>query len=209
MPQTSAAQTTSARSTEILAACKKAFADKGFDGASMQDLAKAAGMSAGNFYRYFQSKDAIIAALVETELSMIEATFARIHAAPDAAQAFIDNISAQIDAMTADNTAALWTEIEAAASRRSEIRSLFENLMNTVIQHQFRIFAKISGLSTETSARSFAAHAQFILLLLRGVAAPCPAPSSTGGSAPALKPLILRTIRDTLSDISKTKRNDT
>ena len=41
------------RSTGILEAARRAFAEKGFDGASMQDIARAAGMSAGNFYRYF------------------------------------------------------------------------------------------------------------------------------------------------------------
>ena len=49
------------RSHEILASIRQAFAEKGFDGASMQDLARAAGMSVGNFYRYFPSKAAIVA----------------------------------------------------------------------------------------------------------------------------------------------------
>ena len=50
------------RSTEILASVRQTFVEKGFDGASMQDLARAAGMSVGNFYRYFPSKAAIIQA---------------------------------------------------------------------------------------------------------------------------------------------------
>ena len=41
------------RTLDILALVRVAFAEKGFDGASMQDLARAAGMSVGNFYRYF------------------------------------------------------------------------------------------------------------------------------------------------------------
>ena len=41
------------RSVEILALVRQAFVEKGFDGASMQDLARSAGMSVGNFYRYF------------------------------------------------------------------------------------------------------------------------------------------------------------
>ena len=52
------------RSAEILASVRSAFAAKGFDGASMQDLARAAGMSVGNFYRYFPSKAAIVEDLV-------------------------------------------------------------------------------------------------------------------------------------------------
>ena len=43
------------RTESILEGAKRAFAEKGFDGASMQDIARAAGMRAGNFYRYFPS----------------------------------------------------------------------------------------------------------------------------------------------------------
>ena len=57
------------RGSDILERIKAVFAEKGFDGASMQDLARSAGMSAGNFYRYFPSKDAIIAAMVERDLA--------------------------------------------------------------------------------------------------------------------------------------------
>ena len=42
---------TEQRIAEIIVSVRTAFAEKGFDGASMQDLARAAGMSVGNFYR--------------------------------------------------------------------------------------------------------------------------------------------------------------
>ena len=38
---------------EILSRLRDAFAEKGFDGASMQDLARAAGISVGNFTAIF------------------------------------------------------------------------------------------------------------------------------------------------------------
>ena len=52
------------REDEILDRIRSIFAEKGFDGASMQELARAAGMSVGNFYRYFPSKSAIVEALI-------------------------------------------------------------------------------------------------------------------------------------------------
>ena len=55
---------------EILSRLRDTFAEKGFDGASMQDLARAAGMSVGNFYRYFPSKSDIIAQMIELRLSL-------------------------------------------------------------------------------------------------------------------------------------------
>ena len=83
MTETATETEVNARTGEILDRIKGIFAQKGFDGASMQDLARAAGMSAGNFYRYFPSKNAIIGALVQRDLDRMAEDFARILAAPD------------------------------------------------------------------------------------------------------------------------------
>ena len=73
MPDT--LNTPDSRSLEILVSIRSVFEQKGFDGASMQDLARAAEMSVGNFYRYFASKDAIIAAMVEHDLQDVAQMF--------------------------------------------------------------------------------------------------------------------------------------
>lgn len=52
-----------ARTNVIREAAEKIFADKGFAGATMQDIAREAGLSAGAIYRYFPSKEALIEAL--------------------------------------------------------------------------------------------------------------------------------------------------
>jgi AcrR family transcriptional regulator len=54
-----------ARRAEILEAARGVFVAKGCDAASMQQIAKAAGVSAGNIYRYFPNKDALIVAVCE------------------------------------------------------------------------------------------------------------------------------------------------
>lgn len=54
-----------ARRAEILEAARQVFVAKGCDAASMQQIAKAAGVSAGNIYRYFPSKEALIIAVCE------------------------------------------------------------------------------------------------------------------------------------------------
>lgn len=54
-----------ARRQEILEAARSVFVAKGCDAASMQDIAKAAGVSAGNIYRYFPNKDALIVAVCD------------------------------------------------------------------------------------------------------------------------------------------------
>lgn len=51
----------------ILEAAKSCFLRAGFQGASMQHICAEAGMSPGALYRYFPSKEAIIAAIVEAD----------------------------------------------------------------------------------------------------------------------------------------------
>lgn len=54
-----------ARRQEILDAARRAFVANGFDATSMQQIAVESGVSAGNIYRYFASKEALIGAVIE------------------------------------------------------------------------------------------------------------------------------------------------
>src|SRR5882757_7563931 len=77
------AQLQSDRRDEILAAAQRCFVRSGFHGASMQDICAAAGMSPGNLYRYFPSKEAIIAGIAERDRAEVVAQLAGVENAPD------------------------------------------------------------------------------------------------------------------------------
>src|SRR5215471_12109378 len=53
-----------ARPGEILDAALKVFAAKGFAAARMEDIARAAGVTKGTIYLYFESKEAVFKSLV-------------------------------------------------------------------------------------------------------------------------------------------------
>lgn len=53
------------RREQVLTAAEECFRLRGFHGASMAEISKAAGMSTGHIYHYFESKEAIIAAITE------------------------------------------------------------------------------------------------------------------------------------------------
>ena len=55
------------RQERILAAAEACFVRNGFHRTTMQDLAREAGMTAGNFYRYFASKEALVLGLADRE----------------------------------------------------------------------------------------------------------------------------------------------
>ena len=108
------------RGDEILMHARHAFVEKGFDGASMQDLARAAGMSAGNFYRYFPSKAALVAALIARDLQEIDGIFRAIIASPDPLAAFRAGLRVRL-IEKCEGDARLWAEIAATASRKPEV----------------------------------------------------------------------------------------
>lgn len=60
-----------ARRRQILDAGRRCFARNGFHATSMQDVFREAGLSAGAVYRYFPSKNAIIATIAEEVVSEI------------------------------------------------------------------------------------------------------------------------------------------
>src|SRR5262245_37261510 len=68
-------QLQSDRRSEILAAAQRCFVRSGFHGASMQDICAEAGMSPGNLYRYFPSKEAIIAGIAERDRAEVAQQF--------------------------------------------------------------------------------------------------------------------------------------
>src|SRR5215210_5066702 len=65
------------RRDEILDAAQSCFVRTGFHQTSMQEICAAAGMSAGNLYRYFPSKEAIIAGIAERDRAEVAQDFAR------------------------------------------------------------------------------------------------------------------------------------
>ncbi len=57
------------RPKEILAAAFREFSDKGYAGARLDDVAKAAGVSKGLVYRYFETKEDLFKAVVRDVLT--------------------------------------------------------------------------------------------------------------------------------------------
>ena len=66
------------RRSEILAAAQTCFARAGFHQTSMQEICAQAGMSPGNLYRYFRSKEEIIAGIAERERAETAQQFAAL-----------------------------------------------------------------------------------------------------------------------------------
>jgi len=119
-----------AQQQRILAAAMACFARSGFHKASMQDICAEAGMSAGNLYRYFRSKEAIIAAIAEGERVRNAAFFEQLQRAEDPVRGLIELARCFLRDMNGRDAPMLCTEIIAEALRNPEIRIMFERNIN-------------------------------------------------------------------------------
>lgn len=63
-----------AKREQIIAGAKTVFMQKGFAAASMNDITREAGVSKGTIYVYFENKEELFAALIETERNRIVAS---------------------------------------------------------------------------------------------------------------------------------------
>ncbi|HWW73432.1 MAG TPA: TetR/AcrR family transcriptional regulator [Duganella sp.] len=85
------------RRNQVLEAAAVCFARSGFHGASMSEISKQAGMSAGHIYNYFDGKDAIIMAIVERESEYVTGLLRDLQTRDDPLQAMIDDARRHID----------------------------------------------------------------------------------------------------------------
>ena len=71
--------------SRILATARKLFAEVGFDGCAVSDIAKKAGMSQGNIYWYFSSKGEILKAILEDSFGSMEILMEEVQKQPGSA----------------------------------------------------------------------------------------------------------------------------
>ena len=73
--------TKNASRARVLAAARALFAERGFAACRVADIAQRAGMSAGNVYWHFDSKEAVLGAILSEGLGNLEAMAAEVAAA--------------------------------------------------------------------------------------------------------------------------------
>lgn len=108
------------RRSEILAAAQRCFVRSGFHGASMQDICNEASMSPGNLYRYFPSKEALIAGIAERDRAEVAQEFANA----DLSRGFfavLEGMAYHYFSERPDEKVKLCTEVMSEARRNPEI----------------------------------------------------------------------------------------
>jgi TetR/AcrR family transcriptional regulator, repressor for uid operon len=124
MPLPRVAQRQSDRRVEILEAAQRCFARNGFHSTSMQQICAEAGMSPGNLYRYFPSKEAIIAGIAERDRAEVMLEFE----SADLSQglfATLEGMARHHFAERPDEQIGLCIEITSESRRNSEVARIY------------------------------------------------------------------------------------
>jgi AcrR family transcriptional regulator len=162
------------RRRQIVDAALACFARQGFHRSTMQDIVRESGLSSGAFYRYFESKEAIVAALAEEH----HEGEARVLAGADTAARAIDALIALVHASLGrlDNpterrwrriTVQLWAEALRDPGIMAVCRSGLDGplaVLTQIIERGQREGSLPHSLKAEATARVCAAIFQGLVL---------------------------------------------
>jgi AcrR family transcriptional regulator len=124
----------SSKRRQILDGARRVFMDLGFDGASMGEIARAAGVSKGTLYVYFADKSRLFEAIVEQE--MLEQSKLAFNFDPDrdVATTLLDFGHAYIQVMCRPGGGSAIRTVMAIAERMPEVgRRYYEQVLEKTI----------------------------------------------------------------------------
>jgi TetR/AcrR family transcriptional repressor of uid operon len=163
------------RRRQILDAAADVFARRGFHAASMAEIARSFGMSAGHIYNWFDSKEAIIEALVERDMANFTAFVSAARDVQDPRPLLLQQADQRANELLDPARAALQVEILAEASRNPKIAAIVRRADATVRQGLGELLAKPLQLCCkppELAARIELLMSVFEGLLVRAVRHP-------------------------------------
>jgi AcrR family transcriptional regulator len=118
------------RVAALMRAGAEVIAERGFEAATMAEIAARAGAPIGSLYRFFPSKDALADALMRRYSELIDAAFEKIDSRPESStvEAFADALLTSIVALRGETQAAVVALLDARSdfsARRSEFSDAF------------------------------------------------------------------------------------
>lgn len=124
----------SERHIRILDAAERVFARAGFHAATMQDVAREAGMSPGNLYRYFASKDVLVAGMAERDRSQIAQDFADLCPAKGPVLDQLEALGRRLLVDEPRDKAVIALQIWAEAARNADMAQMCASIDGTVMR---------------------------------------------------------------------------
>src|SRR5271154_5402599 len=114
-----------AKRRQIVEGARQVFLSAGFDGASMNDIARAAGVSKGTLYAYFSSKDELFEAIIRGEFAQAAERLCTFRREGDARDMLRDFGVRLISRMAEPGTRSLARVVIAAAEKFPNVGRAF------------------------------------------------------------------------------------
>jgi AcrR family transcriptional regulator len=159
VPRVLAEEVSSERRTHILDAAERSFIRAGFHRTTMQDVAAEAGMSPGNLYRYFPSKDALVAGLCERDRVGLSKEFAAMRASGGNFMEAFRELGRRHFNDDMRDKAKLCLEIWAEATRNpevSEMQTEFDCTFEDQLVETFEVAKKAGEIAPDIDSRAVA-----------------------------------------------------
>lgn len=116
----------SAKRRQIIDGARQVFLAQGFDAASMGEIAKAAGVSKGTLYVYFENKEQLFAALVKRQCAITAERLFELDAGNHDVREVLFRLGTSfLDAMVEPSHVSTVRMVIGAADRKPEIGQLF------------------------------------------------------------------------------------
>jgi TetR/AcrR family transcriptional regulator, repressor for uid operon len=161
-------QRQSDRREEILAAAQRCFVRSGFHQTSMQEICTEAGMSPGNLYRYFSSKEAIIAGIAERDRAEVASEFANADLS-HGLFAVLEGMAHHHFSERPMEQVQLCTEIMAEARRHPEIARISASFDADVKRWLIGLFKAAADRGDIPGETDFDAVATMLMIMADGV----------------------------------------
>jgi AcrR family transcriptional regulator len=141
----------------LLAAAADVFARRGYDAASLEEIAAAAGFTRGAVYSNFRDKDELFVTYLEDCMAVETATFERLlREAPDWPQR-IASVGAYYARAHGKASALFYAELHLAGVRHSALRRKLRPLFDRQLESFARVVADVGGDTSATFKPTFLA----------------------------------------------------
>lgn len=169
------AQIADLRRQQILDAAEACFRQRGFHNASMAEIAKSFGMSAGHIYNYFKSKEEIIAGIVQRDVDEFLARAGELRRERDMQRALLDRVDDGVADKLNPSKAARQFEVMAEAGRNPQVLQMVQAAdaqVRSVLREMFRQTHPDGHSGRDLDGKVAVLMALFDGLMLRGLRNP-------------------------------------
>ena len=151
---------------QILDAARVCFGRHGFHGASMARIAAEAAISVGHIYRYFESKEAVVAAIAEEDLAEAAEAIGDMEGSP---AELADQLLGGFLSSWSDAQMALKLEILAEAARNPRVAQSMREMDGRIREHLKAMLARNCSGCLQSNPVRVDARVERICALIEGV----------------------------------------